>query len=164
MNSHESVSAYHQSTGFGATAVGQIIALYDTILRDLRQANSAIESGEIEQRVNSSNHALIVIGELQSVLDFERGGTSARILDSFYNVSRVMITEASILSSREKFKELIAMFARLRAAWSVAERVVAPSEPPDRLRISTNSEPVNPQRHAVTSGNSEETGHGGWHG
>jgi len=162
MNSHESASAYRQSTGFGATAVGQIIALYDTILRDLRQASSAIESGEIEQRVNSSNHALIVIGELQSVLDFERGGTSARILNSFYTVSRVMLTEASILSSREKFQELIAMFARLRAAWSAADRVVVPSEPPDRLRISTSSVAANPQRHAVASGNSEGPSHGGW--
>ncbi len=162
MNSHESASAYHQSTGFGATAVGQIIALYDTILRDLRKASAAIESGEIEQRVNSSNHALIVIGELQSVLDFERGGTSAQILDSFYNVSRAMLTEASILSSREKFQELITMFARLRAAWSVAESVVAPSEPADRLRISTKSEPANTQRHAVIAGTSEEAGHGGW--
>jgi flagellar secretion chaperone FliS len=162
MNSHESASAYHQSTGFGATAVGQIIALYDTVLRDLRLASAAIESGEIEQRVKSSNHALIVIGELQSVLDFERGGTSARILNSFYTVSRVMLTEASILSSREKFKELITMFARLRAAWSVAERTVAPTEPADRLRITTNSDPATPQRHAVASGNSEGSNHGGW--
>src|SRR5208282_1182279 len=74
MNSHESASAYHQSAAFGATAVGQIIALYDRILRDLRQALAAVESARIEERVNSTNHALVVIGELQGVLDLERGG------------------------------------------------------------------------------------------
>lgn len=161
MNSYESASAYHQSTGFGATAVGQIIALYDTILRDLRKASAAIENGEIEQRVNSSNHALIVIGELQSVLDFERGGTSARILNSFYTVSRVMLTEASILSSLVQFQELISMFARLRAAWTQAEKMVGPLEAPDRPRNAAQqpafSKPV-PQ----TTAGSEHSRNAGW--
>jgi flagellar secretion chaperone FliS len=162
MSAHDSASAYHQSKAFGATAVGQVIALYDTILRDLRQASAAIESGQIEQRVDRSNHALIVVGELQSVLDFQRGAESARILNSFYNVSRAMLTEASILSSRERFQEVIAMFARLRAAWSVVERVVAPSEPADRLRISTKSEAAVSQKRAVASGSSEGPGNRGW--
>ncbi|MGB7283635.1 MAG: flagellar export chaperone FliS [Candidatus Acidiferrum sp.] len=137
MKSRDSASAYHRSTAFGATAVGQVITLYDTILRDLHQAIDAIDGRQIEERVNAANHALIVIGELQGVLDFEQGGETARHLNNFYNVSRAMLTHASVTSSREKFQELISMFARIRSAWSHVERTVAPSEPTRRLKISS---------------------------
>jgi flagellar secretion chaperone FliS len=133
-NSYDSAFAYHQSTAFGATAVGQVVALYDTILRDLHRAMDACAAGMIEERVSTSNHALLIIGELQSVLDFKSGGEAARNLDSFYNVTRPMVTQASMLNSREKFQELISMFARIRAAWSHVEQTVAPSDPKDRPR------------------------------
>jgi flagellin-specific chaperone FliS len=48
--------------------VGQVVALYDIIVRDLRRAVEAIDAKQIEARVNASNHALMVIGELQGVL------------------------------------------------------------------------------------------------
>jgi flagellar secretion chaperone FliS len=137
MKTRDSASAYHRSTAFGATAVGQVITLYDAILRDLHQAIDAIDGRQIEERVNASNHALIVIGELQGVLDFERGGETARHLNNFYNVTRAMLTHASVTSSREKFQELISMFARIRSAWSHVDRTVSPAEPTRRLRISS---------------------------
>src|SRR5271157_5817452 len=101
MTAHDSAFAYHQSSAFGASPVGQVVALYDTILRDLHRATAAIDTGEIEKRCNSINHALTVIGELQGVLDFERGGEPAQNLNNFYNVTRVMITQAGVTSSRE---------------------------------------------------------------
>jgi flagellar secretion chaperone FliS len=140
MSTRDSASAYQQSTALGASAVGQVVALYDTILRDFHRAIAAVEAGQIEHRVNAGNHALTVIGELQGVLDFERGGEAARRLQSFYKVTRAMTLEASVQSSREKFQELIAMFARLRAAWSKIERTVGFSEPSERLRICSRPE------------------------
>ena len=140
MSTLNSASAYRQATAVGASAVGQVVALYDTILRDFHRAIVAIESEQIEQRVNAGNHALMVIGELQGVLDFERGGEAARRLQSFYKVTRAMTLEASVRNSREKFLELIAMFARLRAAWSKIEGTVGFSEPTERLRISSRPE------------------------
>jgi flagellar protein FliS len=149
MSTRDSASAYHQSTAVGASAVGQVVALYDTILRDFHRAISAMEAGKIEQRVNAGNHALMVIGELQGVLDFERGGEAARRLHSFYEVTRAMTSEATIRSSREKFLELIAMFARLRAAWSQIERTVRFPERTERLRISSRPEGTHPQSEPV---------------
>jgi len=140
MSTLDSAFAYHHSTAVGASAVGQVVALYDTILRDFHRAIAAIEREQIEQRVNAGNHALMVIGELQGVLDFERGGEAARRLQSFYKVTRAMTLEASVRSSRDKFLELISMFARLRAAWSTIERTVEFSEPTERLRIRSGPE------------------------
>lgn len=162
MNGRDSAFAYHQTTAVGATAVGQVVALYDTILRDLRQALSAVEAGQIERRVNACNHALVVMGELQGVLDFERGGEAARNLNNFYNVTRAMTTHASMTSSREEFQEVIGMFARLRAAWSQVERSVAPSEPKNRQRISSKAQTAIAQSAAVPAQGSEGSGNGGW--
>jgi len=145
MSTPDSAFAYQQATAVGASAVGQVVALYDTILRDFHRAIAAIERGQIEQRVNAGNHALMVMGELQGVLNFERGGEAARRLQSFYKVTRAMTLEASVQSSREKFLELIAMFARLRAAWSKIEGTVGFSEPTERLRICSLPEGTSSQ-------------------
>jgi flagellar secretion chaperone FliS len=162
MNARDSAYAYFRSTASGATAVGQVVALYDIIVRDLRRALEAIGAKQIEARVNAANHALMVIGELQGVLDFERGGETARNLDRFYSVARVMLTDASIHSSSETFHELIAMFARLRRAWSQVERTVAPSEPTERLRISSKTQPAFSQNAASQLETSDGPGNGGW--
>jgi flagellar secretion chaperone FliS len=149
MNILDTAFAYQQSTASAASSVGQVVALYDRILRDLRSAIAAIGAGQIENRVNSLNHALTIMGELQGVLDFERGGEAARNLNSFYTVTRAMVTEAGVKSSLEMLQELVSMFARLRAAWAYVERTVTPSEPTERLHVSTrprgqNSQNVSP--------------------
>jgi flagellar secretion chaperone FliS len=162
MNSYDSAFAYNQAAAFGASAVGQVVALYDTILRDLHRAVAAIEAKQIENRVNATNHALIVIGELQGVLDFERGGSVARILDAYYNVTRAMITEGSMMSSREKLREVISMYTKLRAAWSQVERTVKPSEPTELLRISSGPQSTFSQSPAIPPKNSTNSGSGGW--
>jgi len=126
--------SYQKMSAFGASPVGQVVALYDSILRDFHQALAAIEAADVERRVNVANHALTVIGELQGVLDFQRGGDAARNLSRFYTVTRPMIVEASLTSSREKFRELITLFTRIRSAWSQIERTVVPPVAPEAAR------------------------------
>jgi flagellar secretion chaperone FliS len=142
--------------------VGQVVALYDAILRDLHRAAAAMGDGQIEARVNASNHALMIVGELQGVLDYERGGEVAEHLNNFYNVTRVMITVGSITSSAKKIREVIAMFTRLRSAWSQVERTVKPSEPKERIRISSRQQPAFSEAVTISSNKSTESGNGGW--
>jgi flagellar protein FliS len=137
MSTLDTAFAYQQSSAFGSSAVGQVVAVYDRILRDLRQGVLAIKAGEVEKRVSALTHALTIIGELQGVLDFERGGEAAQNLNSFYNVTRAMVMQGGVSSSVETLEELVAMFTRLRSAWAKAERTVAPAEPTERLRISS---------------------------
>jgi flagellar protein FliS len=145
MNTRDTAAAYQQSTAYAASSVGQVVALYDRILRDFRGAIAAIGTGQIENRVNSLNHALTIIGELQGVLDQERGGEAARNLNSFYTVTRGMVIEAGVKCSVEMLQALVSMFARLRAAWAHVERTVTPAEPTKRLRVSSQSQPQTAQ-------------------
>jgi flagellar secretion chaperone FliS len=162
MSTDDSAFAYHQSTAFGASAVGQVVALYDTILRDFHRATAAIDAGEIEKRINAFNHALMVVGELQGVLDFERGGQAARNLSDFYTVARTVIMRASMTGSREKVQELVRMFTRIRAAWAKAERTTGAAEPTQRLRISSEAHPGFSQNAPAAPENSSGSNSGRW--
>lgn len=144
MNNHESAAAYQQSSAFCDSAVGQVVALYDRVLRDLRQAIHSLEAGQIERRVSSLNHALTIIGELQGVLDFERGGDVAGQLNSFYNVTRAMVMQAGVSRSLASLEELVAMFTRMRVAWAQVEKTVAPVEPTQRMRITSQPQAALP--------------------
>ncbi len=153
MSTQDSAFAYHHSTAVGASPVGRVVALYDTILRDLYRAIAAVESGQIDLRVNATNHAITVIGELQGVLDFERGGEPAKNLNNFYNLARAMVLEGSMTSSREKLKEVAALFTRLRLAWKQIEGSVEPVPSSPSLRISSvpQSLPIENSHAAVDS-------------
>ena len=122
MNDYSAVSAYQQSTARGATPIGLIVSLYDTILRDFRRALAALDSGNIESRVFELNHALTVIAHLQSVLDYQRGGDAAARLARFYEVTHAMILDASVSGSRESLMKLIDLYNSLRHAWQQADQ------------------------------------------
>ena len=125
MNENSAAFAYQQSSARSATPVGQVVALYDTILRDFRRANEAQAGGVVEKRVFELNHALAVIGHLRGVLDRERGGESAKRLERFYEVTRAMILQASVSDDREAVNKLIDLYSSLRQAWLVCEKQVA---------------------------------------
>jgi flagellar protein FliS len=162
MNTRDTAFAYQQSTAVAASSVGQVVALYDRILRDFRGAIAAIGAGQIENRVNSLNHALTIIGELQGVLDFQQGGEAARNLDNFYTVTRAMVTEAGVTCSVQRLQELVSMFARLRAAWAHVESTVAPLEPTQRLRVSSQPQAQHSQNVPTSPEHSSGAETGGW--
>jgi flagellar secretion chaperone FliS len=126
MNNHP-VSAYQQSSARGASPVGLIVLLYDTILRDFRRALAAFESGQIEVRVFELNHAVTVIGYLQSILDSDRGGDAAKLLHHFYSMMRPMIVEVNTSPSVAGIQALIDLLTPVRQAWDQAKQLVPTS-------------------------------------
>ena len=129
MATNHPASAYQQLAARGASPVGLVISLYDTILRDFRRAQAAIASGNVEQRVFELNHALTVIAHLQSVLNHERGGEAAKKLERFYEVTRPLILEASVRSAPGSLEKLIDMYTSLRQAWQEIEPQSLASQP-----------------------------------
>lgn len=117
--------AYQTNSARGASPVGQVVALYDTILRDFRRAAAALDAGNVEGRVFELNHALTVIGHLRSVLDHQRGGEAARRLERFYDVTQSMIVQANLSPSREAIQLLADLYSTFRQAWQEAERQLA---------------------------------------
>jgi flagellar protein FliS len=114
--------SYQFASACGASPIGHIIALYDTILRDFRRALAALQAKDIEARVFELNHAIVVIGHLQYVLDYERGGEPAKHFADFYTVTRGMILQANIKATPEPIEELIELYSGVRQAWHQAEQ------------------------------------------
>ena len=73
--------AYREADVRGASAVRLVVLLYEQIVRDLNQAAQAVEQNDIELRTRCINHAILVVGYLQSPLDFGKGGKVAKDLD-----------------------------------------------------------------------------------
>jgi len=129
---------YREAAVRGASPVGLVIILYEEALRALRQAESAMARGDVEERTLSITHAMQVIGYLQFVLDFERGGQVARQLSSFYDYSRRRMFEANVKNSAEILGQLITDFTDSTEAWREVERALAaaPEGAPGRVKAA----------------------------
>jgi flagellar secretion chaperone FliS len=115
---------YRESAVRGASPLGLIVILYEEIVRSIRKAIRAFESGDIEARGRSLTHAVEVIGYLQSILDFEKGGNVARNLSSFYNLMRGKLLEIHISPTHDGLEMLAREFANVGEAWQQAERAL----------------------------------------
>jgi flagellar protein FliS len=142
MANNSPASVYQQLAARGASPVGLVVSLYDTILRDFRRAQAALVAGNIERRVFELNHALTVIAHLQSVLNHERGGEAAKNFDRFYQVTRPMILDASVRCTPDSLDKLINMYTSLRQAWQQIEPQFATAQ-------SIASQPSVPQSNSA---------------
>ncbi|MGD0963647.1 MAG: flagellar export chaperone FliS [Candidatus Acidiferrales bacterium] len=130
MNQQQIAGRYLQGSAQGAHPVGLVARLYDAVVEDLRRALESLREGDVERRTRALNHALLIIAELESVLDYERGGQVARHLSGFYRVTRAMIVDANVRASGAEIERLIGLFLPVRQAWQQAERDLAAGNAP----------------------------------
>jgi flagellar secretion chaperone FliS len=123
--------AYRESAVRGASPVGLIVILYEEIIRSIRRAQRAHAGGCIEERTNSMTHAIRVVGHLQGVLDFEKGGPLARELFAFYGLARTKLLEASAYADAELMHSLATEFENMKQAWQRVEHEMAPQKSED---------------------------------
>ena len=109
--------SYRKTSIGGASPIGLMIVLFDTLVGDLRRAASALRKNDIEARCNELNHAALVIGQLESWVDLEKGGESAESLSRFYAYLRAKMLEASIEKSAATLDNQIEMILHVRSAW-----------------------------------------------
>jgi flagellar protein FliS len=123
-------SSYRESSVRGASPVRLVISLYEQAIEDLRRAVIALDKGAIEVRTREINHALLVVAQLQSSLDMERGGEVAKNLARFYGVVRAGLTEAQMKQSSILIEQQISQLAEVHEAWLEVERATAKPNPP----------------------------------
>ena len=116
-------STYRENDVRGASPVRLVVMLYDQIVQDLTQAEQALEQNEIERRTKLINHAILVIGHLQSPLDFDKGGKVAQNLENFYNVLRGNLVQIQFHPSKLGIDRLITDVLTIREAWTEVDRV-----------------------------------------
>jgi flagellar protein FliS len=101
----------------GASGVELTIALYDGIIRFMRDAIDAVDQNDIEQRRASVKRAMDIVIHLQVSLDKEIGGEPASALEGFYVAMFALMLQGSQCNSRRKFEQVIANVRKVREAW-----------------------------------------------
>ncbi len=109
--------SYRRSSIAGASSIGLMIALLDTLVGDLRRAGAALRKNDIEARCSELNHAALVIGQLENWIDLKNGGEPAETLSRFYAYLRAKMLEASISKSAAELEKQIEMILHVRSSW-----------------------------------------------
>jgi flagellar protein FliS len=109
--------AYRKAALQQASAVGLVIALYDTLVGDLGRAAVAIETNDIEGRCAELTHGFKVLQQLDLMLDMENGGNTAVQLRRFYSHLRGYMLKAQFKLSAAILHEQIRMMLVVREAW-----------------------------------------------
>ena len=117
MKLSETELSYRRSAIEGASPIGLMIALFDTLVGDLRRAAFALRKNDIEMRCRELNHATLVLGQLNEWIDPENGGESARNLSRFYAYLRAKMMEAAVTQSAKLLENQIDMILHVRSAW-----------------------------------------------
>lgn len=119
--------SYREATVQGANPVALVVRLYEQMIEDLRQVSKAIDNKDIRLRTQRIKHVILVIGHLQSSLDFDRGGKVARDLENFYDVLRQNLIYLQVNPTKRGVTQLITDLLAVREAWIEVERAENPS-------------------------------------
>jgi len=117
--------AYREDAARGSHPVRLVVLLYEQMIEDLRQATNAIRQNNVELRTHRINHAISVIGYLQSCLNRDAGGQVALHLERFYDQLRGNLVKAHFSVSPAILSQQITDLLSLRETWSEVERAEA---------------------------------------
>lgn len=108
-------------SGEGATYIGLLLVVYDTMAEDLRRAGQAVERADIQARCDATNHALLLLGHLESWVASLDDPTLQTSLLQFYSYLRSQAMHLQISSHAGGFFELARLVGETRAAWQTRE-------------------------------------------
>ncbi len=121
MQTAQSYAARYQATQVQtADQLELLLILYKSAIAQIRSAKKHLFARDIPARVAALNKAISLIGELQSALDFERGGSIAVSLDRLYLYMFQRLTVANARAEVEPLDEVVKLLETLEGAWEQA--------------------------------------------
>ena len=133
--------SYKTSRANTASREDLLILLYEGAIRFLERAIKEKEANRLSAHKMLLRRALAIITELQSTLNFEKGGDLAEQLFELYGFMIHRITQANITQDMEHCRVVIANLSTLLDGWRDAVRQVKaeaataiPAPPPDAQR------------------------------
>jgi flagellar protein FliS len=122
---NQALATYGRVANTETNPIQQIVMLYDGAIKFLRLTATDIEEGNLQAKAEHSNRALDIIGYLQSILDFERGGEVAVTLDNLYTSITLKIIRASAALDVAEMRHAAELLTPVRDAWEVNARADA---------------------------------------
>ena len=120
------LSQYRKTEITTAGKMDLVIMCYDKAIQFIRQAKGRYQEGAFEEKAKLLQRSLDIINELQSCLDFEKGGEIARNLDAIYNYLTRRLIQGDVERDLSVFDEAVRLLSELKGAW---ESVASESQP-----------------------------------
>ncbi len=119
------VGTYQQVSFLTADPKKLILICYRQAILNLKAAREHFLAKEYEAKAKSLQKALDFICELNNALDFEKGGTIAKNLDTLYKYITRSLVEADLKRDLNIFAAIIGMLEELESAW---EEICSPKD------------------------------------
>ena len=110
---------YQQTQVMTASHVQLIVLLYDSAVQSLELAREGISKNNYRDKARFLDRAMAIVGELSSVLDFERGGQVAVSLHRLYDYMIQECLQANLRHEAAHLDGPIRCLTTLREAWRV---------------------------------------------
>jgi flagellar secretion chaperone FliS len=124
------LAAYSRIAGAETDPIKQIVMLYDGAIKFLNLSAGDIEAGDFIAKGEHSNRALDIVGYLQSILDFEKGGNVAANLDNLYRSVTALILKASAAPDPGTMRRAARLLTPVRDAWAANAQTSVPARAP----------------------------------
>lgn len=108
---------YQQTQIMTASSVQIVVLLYDAAIQSIELARVGIESNNINDKGRFLGRAISIVGELNSVLDFERGGEIAVSLRRLYEYILSELIAANARNSAGHLDGPLRCLKTLREGW-----------------------------------------------
>lgn len=136
-NQQQARSRYLETDINTADPFELVLILYRGAIQNLSCSLDFFASRLIEKRVNAINRAGAMIGELQSTLDFEKGGQIASSLDRLYAYMLQRLLDANLQQDPLAVQEVIKLLKTLVSAWEEAQSATGSPHPAsERIKLS----------------------------
>lgn len=108
---------YQQTQVMTSSRIQVVVLLYDAAIQAIELARVGIESNDPREKGRFLGRAISIVGELNSVLDFEQGGEIAHSLHRLYEY---MLSELVMANARNDARRLdgpLRCMTTLREGW-----------------------------------------------
>jgi flagellar secretion chaperone FliS len=110
---------YQQTQVMTANHVQLIVLLYDSAVQSLELAREGILKNNYRDKARFLDRGMAIVGELSSVLDFERGGQVAASLHRLYDYMIQECLQANLRHEAACLDGPIRCLNTLREAWRI---------------------------------------------
>ena len=117
MDYSKAFNQYERSDIETAGQLDLIIMCYQKVILCLKQSKDHLENKIFDKKAHKVITALNILNELQSNLNFDKGGQIAKSLDSLYTYLTSRIIIADIQKNFSIFDECINILTELKSAW-----------------------------------------------
>ena len=134
------LASYGKMANAETNPLKQIVMLYDGAIKFLHLTAADIENGDLIAKAEHSNRAFDILNYLQSILDFERGGDSAVILDNLYTRISALVLRASAELDPKLMRLSADLLMPVRDAWNTnAQNALAAQTPPPPVVLDNSA-------------------------